>query len=165
MNNYEDLSSLNYNDIPLFSVDGVDTLAVIHRIYDGDTFRVTFHYGEKWTTFKCRLSGVDTPEIRSRDKDEKILAELAKMRLIDLVNGKVSRVILGKFDKYGRVLTTLFDQNDQNVSKLLIDEKLGYAYNGNKKNKNWTSLLDDYKCLHNIKKTEIYNNTWTKNLN
>ena len=43
----------------------------VKDVYDGDTITVAFPFGDKMFSWNCRLTGVDTPEIRTRNKQEK----------------------------------------------------------------------------------------------
>ena len=58
-------------DAPLFSLEGQEIKAKVVSVYDGDTVKCVFP--KKDVKWNCRLSGVDTPELRTRNKIEKNL--------------------------------------------------------------------------------------------
>lgn len=89
----------------LFTFDGTTIRAKCIDVYDGDTITVIFKlYGSKYYQFKIRLYGIDTPEIRTRDADEKTRGLQAR----DYVRSKILDTIITLerkgFDKYGRIL-------------------------------------------------------------
>ena len=132
--------------------DGLCTFAKCVDVYDGDTCRLKFYYRNEITQYLVRLYGIDTPELRPRKtknrteesiKKEKDLGIKAKIELSKKICGKkLIYVKFGKFDKYGRPLVTLFE-NDKNlnfynsINNMLIKKKLAVSYEGNKKIKDW----------------------------
>jgi endonuclease YncB( thermonuclease family) len=105
----------------LFTLAGRRMAATVIDVYDGDTCTVEFVHADDDPVFRpgavtqwsCRLMGIDTPELRPRrnirDRDVVIRkARAARDALRDLVLGKPVTVECGPFDKYGRVLGTLF---------------------------------------------------------
>lgn len=137
----EIIKTCNETNAPLFTLKHLVTAAKIHHVYDGDSFWMSCMFHGAPTTFKCRLQGIDTPELNSHNETEKKLALLAKGRVIDLVNNKIVHVTCGEFDKYGRVLVDITLPNGKNLTQLLIDEKLGFAYDGSTKRTDWDDLL------------------------
>ena len=59
------------NTVELFSLEGQEHLAKVVDVYDGDTIKCVFPIHNKLYRWNCRLSGVDTPEIRTRCSIEK----------------------------------------------------------------------------------------------
>lgn len=111
----------------LFSFRGRKYKARVVDVYDGDSVKVIFKHDGKYKKFKCRLNGIDTPEIRTRNAKEKEMAIKARDELRKLSLDKVVTIICDEFDKYGRILID-FDLPDHNiisVSDYLI--KKGYA--------------------------------------
>ena len=129
------LKKINPKDISLFSFDGIKTYAKISKIYDGDTCRLTFYYNGKPIKMKCRIFGIDTPEIRTKNEEEKKLAYKARDFLINIVreHDDIMKVKLMHFDKYGRLLAKIYTKNKKTVSQILIENKLGYEYYGGTK--------------------------------
>jgi micrococcal nuclease len=121
-------------EAPPFSLNGLMVPARIVSVYDGDTFHCIFEFNGKFYNWTCRLDGIDTPEMRSKNPKEKEHAILARDKLRELILGKVVTVKLGEFDKYGRVLANiLLDEVD--ISNELIRLGFGKPYDGGKKSK------------------------------
>ena len=97
--------------------------------------------GEK---INVRLFGVDTPEIRTKDKCEKEKGRTAKKLVANLLKN-AKRIDLENIerDKYFRILAEVkFDQ--KSLSQVLIKNGLAYAYFGKTKPKiNWCNLERD----------------------
>lgn len=109
--------------------------AKVLSVYDGDTITVSLDLGLSIEVkAKCRLLGIDTPEIRTKSAAEKEAAYTARDRVRDLVLGKT--VILhsvAKPDKYGRLLVKVWAEDGSCVNQVLIDEGLAREYDGGKK--------------------------------
>jgi hypothetical protein len=102
------LTELDCSDIPRFSFDGIETLARVVNIHDPDTFTIVFeHYGKLIKT-NVRLEGIDAPELHSTVQAESQACLNGINFLQSLIGDKVVKVILGKFDKFGRVLCTIY---------------------------------------------------------
>ena len=89
MSKLDKLRSLTDNDIGEFSLDGRKTVGKVVDIYDADTCKIIFGLDNVIVKFNCRLSGIDTPELkppRSKpDRElEKKAAQRARNRLIQL---------------------------------------------------------------------------------
>lgn len=99
--------------------------AIITKVYDGDTVHAVFAIEEGgYFRWSCRLAKINTPELRSLDSEERELALRAKIALAEKVLHQQVRIRLGKFDKYGRLLATIY-LNDENINEWLISK--GYA--------------------------------------
>ena len=111
--------------VPKFSLRGFEVDAIITKVYDGDTVHAVFAIEEEaYFRWSCRLAKINTPELRSLDSEERELALRAKIALAEKVLHQQVRIRLGKFDKYGRLLATIY-LNDENINELLISK--GYA--------------------------------------
>ena len=114
--------------------------AIVIKVIDGDTVDVDLDLGfDVWLRKqRIRLYGIDTPESRTRDLEEKKKGLAAKARLKELVSSKkfVIKTHKKQKGKYGRILGEIFteiDGMDVNVNDLLFEE--GHAckyYGGNK---------------------------------
>ena len=99
-------------------------------VYDGDSVTLDIDLGLGiWSKGqKCRLLGIDTPELRGLERTEGLKS---KQRLCELILGKQIAVETArdKTGKYGRWLVTIWDLNDElgwvNINELLLSE--GYA--------------------------------------
>jgi micrococcal nuclease len=115
--------------------------ATILKIVDGDTVDVDIDLGFGiWIrNERVRIAGIDTPESRTRDKEEKKFGLLAKARLKELL--KTDDVILQtQIDKsgedakgkFGRILGD-FILDNTTAGATLIAEGHAVAYNGESK--------------------------------
>ena len=117
--------------------------ARVTRVIDGDTVDADIDLGfNQFKRDRIRLMGIDTPESRTRNRDEKRLGLAAKARLKELV--AAAPVVKGKKQiflqtskegkgKFGRILGTLWI-NDEDVCAVLIREGHARPYQGGKKN-------------------------------
>ena len=112
--------------------------AILERIVDGDTFDCCLDLGfdVKLHKQRVRLSGIDTPESRTRDLAEKKLGLAAKERLKELCAGKLKVKSLGK-GKYGRILGIPYTEDGKDICTILIKEGHAVEYHGGTKVKVW----------------------------
>lgn len=108
--------------------------AILERVIDGDTIDVTLDLGfdVKLHKKRVRLAGIDTPESRTRNLEEKALGLKAKDRLKELCFGAFKIQSLGK-GKYGRILGIPYDENDKDICAMLIEEGHAVEYWGGTK--------------------------------
>jgi len=122
------------------------------KVLDGDTIDVIIDLGfDLYKKERVRIAGVDTPEKRTRDLEEKALGEDAtnwlKEKLEGAISGEDDLVIRTELDggvgKYGRLLGWLY-VGDETISINEIMISLGYAweYDGGTKNKNFQELRE-----------------------
>ena len=109
----------------------------VNRVVDGDTIDVVLDLGFD-ILYRCRvrLYGIDTPESRTRNKDEKVRGKLAGSFLQDAVD-KGNKVIIetklkDSKGKFGRVLGNVI-VDGKNINQLMIDNYLAVAYFGQSK--------------------------------
>ena len=77
------------------------------KVVDGDTVDATVDLGfDTWKKIRIRLVGINTPETRTRDLEEKAKGLAAKNFLIDLLKKHNNEFILHSqgVGKYGRCL-------------------------------------------------------------
>jgi len=117
--------------------------AKIISVYDGDTVKAIFPLNGVLYKWNCRLVGVDTPELRTRCKIEKKYGYEVRDHLREKILNKVVNLECGDLDKYGRLLVTIFENNDS-VNEWLIKNNYAFSYNGGKK-QNWEKYLVDNK--------------------
>ena len=110
--------------------------AIIRRWVDGDTVDVTLDLGfDIWYNNRVRLLGINTPESRTRDLEEKERGLAAKERVKELcpvgstVTVKTTKDGRGK---YGRILGEIY-VDGLNVNVQLIKEGHAVEYFGGKK--------------------------------
>lgn len=111
------------------------TNGIVVKVYDGDTITIVSKLPYDTSPlyrFSIRIRNIDCPEIRGSCDDEKQCAKIAKQRVSDLIlNKKVELRNVGN-EKYGRVLADVII-DDQDVGRLLIDERLALEYSGGTK--------------------------------
>ena len=128
----------------LFMLDGLLTYAKISRIYDGDSFVVNIPdpwrepHRKEIISFKARLNGVDTPEIRTRCAIEKGKAQSAKQIVEVQTTNCICTIKCHRFDKYGRVLVDVLLPDGSDLAIKLLDLGLAVPYGGGKKTHNWS---------------------------
>ena len=124
----------------------------IDKVVDGDTIDVTIDLGfDLYKKERVRVAGVDTPEKRTRNLEEKALGLDATAWIKDKLEGAVDgdddliirTELVGGVGKYGRLLGWLYI-GDATVSlnEKMIDEGYAWAYDGGKKNKNFEELKE-----------------------
>ena len=106
----------------------------IDRWVDGDTVDVDIDLGFDVVLKKqrVRLHGINAPESRTRDLEEKARGIAAKIRLEEhLESGQFTLQSMG-VGKFGRCLGILY-VNDVNINKTLITEGHAVEYHGGKR--------------------------------
>ena len=124
----------------------------INRVVDGDTIDVTIDLGfDLHKKERVRVAGVDTPEKRTRDLEEKELGIDAtywmKSKLEGAIEGDDDLVIrtelVGGMGKYGRLLGWLYIGDAQvSLNEQMITEGYAWAYDGGTKQKNFEELRE-----------------------
>ena len=124
----------------------------INRVVDGDTIDVTIDLGfDLYKKERVRVAGVDTPEKRTRDKEEKELGIDAtnwlKDRLEAAIAGEEDLVIrtelVGGVGKYGRLLGWLYiGDQELSLNEIMITEGYAWSYDGGTKQKNFEELRE-----------------------
>lgn len=107
------------------------------RIIDGDTIDVDVDLGFKTVLVKqrVRLYGIDTPESRTRDKEEKKRGLISKEYLISKCPVG-SNIMLQSHErgKFGRILGELFEYNKtESINKEMCREGYAVPYHGQSK--------------------------------
>tara|TARA_E500000331_G_C17256985_1_gene713547 strand:+ start:2058 stop:2498 length:441 start_codon:yes stop_codon:yes gene_type:complete len=134
------------NDAPMFSdcVNGTTVTARVVSVYDGDTIKVVFPLNDIFYKWNCRLIGVDTPEIRTRNTKEKEYGYFVRDKLREKINDKIVSLKCEDLDKYGRLLVTVMCDNENSdkcdINKWLIDSDYAFAYDGGTK-RSWEEYL------------------------
>ena len=85
-------------------------LCKLQRVVDGDTIDVNIDLGfHIWHKARVRMLGIDTPESRTRNLEEKALGLASKARLKELLKGQRLDIECSKEKgKFGRVLAVVF---------------------------------------------------------
>jgi endonuclease YncB( thermonuclease family) len=157
------LENIENDEIELFSLNGQNLLGKVVEMYDGDTCKIVLLVNNNLQKFSCRLLGLDTPEMKpplnKPNRDIEILnANKCRNRLLQLstscncdvntiikkpdvksllkLNKKIIKVKCFEFDKYGRLLVELSDNqsdNNKTFNQTLIDEGYAKSYDGGTK--------------------------------
>jgi micrococcal nuclease len=124
----------------------------INRVVDGDTIDVTIDLGfDLYKKERVRVAGVDTPEKRTRDEEEKALGYDATHWLEDKLNGAITgdddlvirTELVGGVGKYGRLLGWLYiGDGEVSLNEQMITEGYAWAYDGGTKQKNFEELRE-----------------------
>jgi len=153
------LAQNTYENTPEFSFKGREFLAKVLDVYDGDTVTITVKVDETYFRMNCRLDGIDTPELKSHDEEEKRAAKMARKYLIDLILesdtpleitreetrklcGEGNKILLIKcrdFDKYGRLLVELWNSSFC-LNRRMIESGFAGKYDGGTKSE-WKSYF------------------------
>lgn len=115
----------------------------VTRVVDGDTIDVILDLGFKILyKSRVRLFGIDTPESRTRNKDEKVRGKMASKFLEDCISSGdvvIRTQLKDSRGKFGRVLgTVVVDGVD--INQAMCEAHLAVPYFGQSK--------DDVEALH-----------------
>jgi micrococcal nuclease len=112
--------------------------AKIIRVIDGDTIDVDLDLGfDVWLRKqRVRLYGIDTPESRTSDAEEKKYGTLSKEKLKDFCKADswvtIETHVGDEKGKFGRILANIWLE-ETNINQWLIDNKYAVAYFGQSK--------------------------------
>ena len=121
--------------------------AHVERVVDGDTIDCTIDLGvSTWKKIRVRMEGINTPESRTRDKEEKKRGLAAKERLKEILKYNDNKCVLkvSGLGKFGRALASVYVDTlssttskssitEINVNKQLIEEGHAVEYFGGKR--------------------------------
>jgi len=106
------------------------------KVYDGDTItiasRVPGLYNSPIYKFSVRLNGIDTPEMKGKNEEEKEIAVKARDALSGRIMGEVVRLENMQTEKYGRLLCDVY-LGYSHLNKWMIDERYALEYDGGTK--------------------------------
>jgi len=124
----------------------------INRVLDGDTIDVTIDLGfDLYKKERVRIAGVDTPEKRTRNLEEKALGIDATNWLKEKLDGAITgddelsirTELVGGVGKYGRLLGWLYiGDGDVSLNEQMIDEGYAWEYDGGTKQKDFEELRE-----------------------
>ena len=109
----------------------------VTRVVDGDTIDCVLDLGFS-ILHKCRvrLYGIDTPESRTRDLDEKARGKLASKFLEDSIKNGEEVILRSELKdskgKYGRVLGSIV-VDDLDINQAMVEQNLAVKYFGQSK--------------------------------
>lgn len=131
---------------------------IVNRIIDGDTIVIDIDLGFNiWIKSEpVRLYGVDAPEIRTRNTEEKLFGKYAAEYVENLLKPGCSYIFISKefsTGKYGRILGDFYIENELLTNILLNNNVVANYKEGKEKYITEKEHLDNRKIL--IAKGEI----------
>ena len=124
----------------------------INRVLDGDTIDVTIDLGfDLYKKERVRVAGVDTPEKRTKNLEEKALGIEATNWLKEKLEGAISgddelsvrTELVGGTGKYGRLLGWLYIGDELlSLNEQMIAEGYAHEYDGGTKNMDLEALRE-----------------------
>ena len=129
----------------------------IVKVLDGDTIDVIIDLGfDLYKKERVRIAGVDTPEKRTRNLEEKALGIDAtnwlKKELEDVLAGDDELIVRtelhGGTGKYGRLLGWLYVGDEElSLNEQMITQGYAHAYDGGTKDMNLEALREIRRSL------------------
>lgn len=124
----------------LLSFENKEFEAKIVYVYDGDTIHVVFKVFNDYYRWNCRIMGVDTPELRTKNEKEKEKGYMVRDKVKEHFLNKIVKIKCYNFDKYGRLLIDVYlpknipdKKNKTLLSEWLIANDYAYSYDGGTK--------------------------------
>jgi micrococcal nuclease len=105
---------------------------IVEKIVDGDTVKMNIDLGFRtWIKANCRLYGINTPELNSKDEDERNRAKKAVEYLSEILTvGKTYNIISHELDKYGRPLVTILKNGvEDSINNIMVKSGHAVIYN------------------------------------
>lgn len=120
----------------------------VNRIIDGDTVDVTIDLGFGINIDqRIRVAGIDSPEKRTRNLEEKSLGLDATVWMTNHLENSDDLIIKteveGALGKYGRVLGWLYiGQSEVSLNEKMVAEGYAWWYDGGSKEKDLNQLIN-----------------------
>lgn len=122
-------------------------VADVVEVIDGDTIDVRIDLGFDISLKKrVRLNGIDTPESRTANLEEKKYGleakDWLKHKLENAQNIRIKTELPDSTEKYGRILGVVWVNDDTvSVNEQLFQKGLAWKYDGGTKHKDFNELL------------------------
>jgi micrococcal nuclease len=114
--------------------------AKVLKILDGDTVDIDLDLGFNivLASQRVRMAGIDTPESRTTNSEEKVRGQLSKKKLAEkLPVGSWVKIETQKSnsndDKFGRILAVFIMEDGTSLNQWMIDNNYAVLYNGENK--------------------------------
>ena len=109
--------------------------AEVKKIIDGDTFDIIIDLGfDTLRKGRVRLHGVNTPESRTTNLEEKKMGLAAKEFTDQWITAAGHRIkietILDKNEKYGRILARVWNEAGESLNEAIVKSGLAREYYG-----------------------------------
>ena len=109
------------------------TVKEVVRVLDGDTVEILIDLGFNITIKQIvRIKGINSPEIHTKDKAEKIKGQASKAYAEQWFAQKELTIRTFKDEKYGRMLGEFFC-GEENFSESAVAEGHAVVYDGGKR--------------------------------
>ena len=112
----------------------------INKVVDGDTVEIDLDLGFNMMLVnqKVRMAGIDTPESRTSNNEEKVRGTLSKKKVAEkLPIGSWQRIQTMKSDanddKFGRILGVFILEDGTSLNQWMIDNNYAVLYQGENK--------------------------------
>jgi len=112
----------------------------INKVVDGDTVEIDLDLGFNMMLVnqKVRMAGIDTPESRTSNNEEKVRGTLSKKKLAEkLPVGSWQRIQTMRSDanddKFGRILGVFILEDGTSLNQWMIDNNYAVLYQGENK--------------------------------
>jgi len=123
----------------------------VTRVVDGDTVDVDIDlgFGMSYRKQRVRMMGIDTPESRTRNLEEKFYGKASKAHLVEKLKDQKVKLVSHDKGKFGRILGELFiGDNPVSVNQQMIDEFHAVPYFGQSKDDTEQGHLWNKKALN-----------------
>jgi micrococcal nuclease len=114
--------------------------AKVLKVLDGDTVDIDLDLGFNivLASQRVRMAGIDTPESRTTNSEEKVRGQLSKKKLAEkLPVGSWVKIETQKSDsnddKFGRILAVFIMEDGTSLNQWMIDNNYAVLYNGENK--------------------------------
>ena len=127
--------------------------AKVIRVIDGDTVDVDVDlgFGIWQKNERVRIMGIDTPESRTRDLEEKFYGLESKKYLVDLLENETVTLVSHDKGKFGRILGELFlGESNLSVNQIMIENYHAVPYFGQSKDKTEEGHLMNRAALNEL---------------
>ena len=120
------------SSVPFFTLKGHKCRAKVVHVYDGDTIHLVFEFLGQMFKWHTRIAHVDTPELKTKNQEEKKMGYEVRDKLREFIDGKIVEIVCLDFDKYGRVLAEI-TYNETRIDEWLIINGYAKSYEGKTK--------------------------------
>jgi micrococcal nuclease len=118
------LSKTTLESVNELTFEGQKFYCKVLEVYDGDTVTLCFKFRNAYFKKRCRLYGINAPEITTKNKEEKEQGYKSKDFLTGILLNQIIYFHCYGWDKYGRLLGIIF-KGDEDVNDMMI--KKGFA--------------------------------------
>ena len=105
------------------------------KVYDGDTITIASKLpfdDSPLYRLSVRLNGIDTPEMKGKNDDEKMAAKIARNALSGLVMNKHITLQNIQSEKYGRILADVY-LDSLHINQWMLEQRHAVSYEGKTK--------------------------------